>query len=99
MTRTEQDLALVREIIGVDPLDFARRAGGELVIILPDGRKLVLTEEQVSQALQSGQYCIHSVEKKDESKADPAEADPLPAPAKRGRGRPAKDPSSLSSPS
>lgn len=86
MTRTEQDLALVREIIGVDPLDFARRVGGELVIILPDGRKLVLTEKQVSQALKSGQYRIKA---KDEAQADPAEADPQPAPAKRSRGRPA----------
>lgn len=93
MTRTEQDLALVREIIGVDPLDFARRAGGELVIILPDGRKLVLTEAQVSQALKSGQYRICPQEKKEEAQTDPAEADPLPAPTKRSRGRPAKDPS------
>ena len=89
MTRTEQDLALVREIIGVDPLDFARRAGGELVIILPDGRKLVLTEEQVSQALKSGQYRVRPEEKKDEAQADPAEEDLPPVPAKRGRGRPA----------
>jgi len=86
VTRTEKDLALVREIIGVDPLDFARRAGGELVIILPDGRKLVLTEEQVSQALKSGQYRIKA---KDEAQSEPAEADPQPVPAKRGRGRPA----------
>ena len=76
----------MREIIGVDPLDFARRAGGELVIILPDGRKLVLTEEQVSQALKSGQYRIKA---KDEAQSEPAEADPQPVPAKRGRGRPA----------
>ncbi len=76
MTRTEQDLALVREIIGVDPLDFARRVGGELVIILPDGRKLVLTEKQVSQALKSGQYRIRPEENKDEAQTDPAEADP-----------------------
>lgn len=47
-TKTDQDLALVREIIGVDPLDFARWAGGELVIILPDGRKLVLMNEQIN---------------------------------------------------
>ena len=95
MTRTEQDLALVREIIGVDPLDFARRAGGELVIILLDGRKLVLTEEQVSQALKSGQ---HRIKAKDEAQSEPAEADPSPPPAKRGRGRPA-NPSPNSSPS
>ncbi len=90
MTRTEQDLALVREIIGVDPLDFARRVGGELVIILPDGRKLVLTEKQVSQALKSGQYRIRPEENKDEAQTDPAEADPPTAPVKRSRGRPAK---------
>jgi len=57
-SKTEQDLALVREIIGVDPLDFARWIGGELAIILPDGRKLLLKDEQISQALRTGQYNI-----------------------------------------
>lgn len=57
-TKTQEDLALVREIIGVDPLDFARRAGGELVIILPDGRKLLLAPDQVARALESGEYRV-----------------------------------------
>lgn len=80
-TKTKQDLALVREIIGVDPLDFARWAGGELVIILPDGRKLLLTPDQVTLALASGEYRVDAV---------PAGAgsagSPLPL-----RGRPRKD--------
>lgn len=57
-TKTQEDLALVQEIIGVDPLDFARWVGGELVIILPDGRKLLLTPDQVTLALASGEYRI-----------------------------------------
>lgn len=55
-TKTQEDLALVREIIGVDPLDFARWASGELAIILPDGRKLLLVPAQIDRALVSGEY-------------------------------------------
>ena len=40
----------------MDPLNFSRWAGGELVIILPDGRKLLLTPDQVTQARASGEY-------------------------------------------
>lgn len=94
-TKTDQDLALVREIIGVDPLDFARWAGGELVIILPDGRKLVLMNEQINQALETGQYQV-------KAGAVPADAgcvvapsaagaDAPPAPAQTCRGRSHKD--------
>jgi len=57
-TKTEQNLALVREIIGANPLDFARWADGELVIILPDGRKLLLTPDQIARALKSGEYRV-----------------------------------------
>jgi hypothetical protein len=60
-TKTQEDLALVQEIIGVDPLDFARWAGGELVIILPDGRKLLLMPDQVTRALVSGEYRLNAV--------------------------------------
>ena len=93
-TKTQEDLALVQEIIGVDPLDFARRESGELVIILPDGRKLLLDPDQIVRALESGEYRVG---------AEPADAggvgSPLPlagektppAPPKRGRGRPRKD--------
>ncbi|MGV8026753.1 MAG: hypothetical protein AB2L18_09370 [Anaerolineaceae bacterium] len=59
-TKTQEDLALVQEIIGVDPLDFARWASGELVIILPDGRKLLLTPDQVTRALASGEYRLNA---------------------------------------
>lgn len=105
-TKTDQDLALVREVIGVDPLDFARWAGGQLAIILPDGRKLVLTEEQVSQALKSGEYRIKVQRGKDTKNpgatptkaggvvsplsAGGADAPPV-APGSRDRGRPRKD--------
>ena len=95
-TKTDQDLALVREIIGADPLDFARWAGGELVIILSDGRKLVLKDEQINQALESGQYKV----KVGAVPADAgcvvfhpsaAGADTPTTPTQAGRGRPHKE--------
>ena len=45
----------------MDPLGFARWAGGELVIILPDGRKLLLTPDQATRALASGEYRMNAV--------------------------------------
>ena len=59
-SKTPEDLELVRQIIGVEPCDYARWAGGELAIILPDGRKLILTPAQIPQALQSGEYRFSS---------------------------------------
>lgn len=44
----------------MDPLDFAHWAGGELVIILPDGRKLLLTPDQITRALASGEYRLNA---------------------------------------
>lgn len=97
--RLEKDLALVREIIGVDPLDFARRSGGELVIILPDGRKLVLAPEQVDDAVRSGKYRARTGAVPSDAGSvgiplPPARADAPPAPVKRRRGRPPKKKSS-----
>ncbi len=60
-TKTQEDLALVQEIIGVDPLGFARWTGGELVIILPDSRKLLLTPDQATRALASVEYRMNAV--------------------------------------
>lgn len=59
-TKTQEDLALVQEIIGMNPLDFAHWAGGELVIILSDGRKLLLTPDQVFRVLESGEYRLNA---------------------------------------
>ncbi|MHB8806713.1 MAG: hypothetical protein ACYC59_03945 [Anaerolineaceae bacterium] len=44
----------------MNPLDFARWAGGELVIILPDGCNLLLTPDQVSRVLESGEYRLNA---------------------------------------
>ncbi len=93
--KTQEDLALVQEIIGVDPLDFARRASGELVIILPDGRKLLLTPDQVVRALESGEYRVGAVPADAGSVGPPLplageKTPPAPTGSEHGRGRPRK---------
>ena len=46
-TKTKADQLLATKIIGTQPLDFARYEDGSLVIIYPDGRKLVLSSSSV----------------------------------------------------
>jgi hypothetical protein len=76
----ESDRKLINVLFNIEPLDFARRDDGTLVIIHPDGKKTIHTPEEIA-ALSDKELAARSAAPPAAKKAAAAASRPPTAPA------------------